>query len=229
MVLYEVALRVRHDCPYLRLTEDYPSASIYVWCNRETEVLELKVGDDSEYDAAVDALYEFVEALTEVRGDGESLTVIRRCVCLDEDSVLSCLDEFNLYPLSPVVHREGWEHYHFIAFDHGDVEGLFTRLHERGFTVEVVKKTTLDKTLAELMTLPTSALFSDLTEKQVSALVSAYNYGYYKFPREINVQEMADRLRVPRTTLQDHLKKAHGKVMDRLMPYLLLTRTKKRY
>ena len=66
----------------------------------------------------------------------------------------------------------------------------------------------------------TETLMSGLTEKQVDALLTAYRYGYYYLPRRANVQTIADRIQVPRTTYQEHLKKAENKLMAALIPYL---------
>ena len=65
-------------------------------------------------------------------------------------------------------------------------------------------------------------MFENLTGKQIDTLVAAYNHGDFRFPRETNVQTLAKLLETPRTTLSDHLKKAQGKLVENMMPYLLL-------
>jgi len=53
-----------------------------------------------------------------------------------------------------------------------------------------------------------------LTEKQKEAFMFAKSFGYYKYPRDISVEELAKRKKVPRTTFQNHLRKAESKILD---------------
>jgi len=72
------------------------------------------------------------------------------------------------------------------------------------------------------VSLTADALFSDLTEKQMDALLTAYSHGYYRLPRKSDIQTIASRKRVPRTTFQEHLKKAENKLVVSLVPYIQL-------
>ncbi len=72
------------------------------------------------------------------------------------------------------------------------------------------------------MTLTADTLFSDLTEKQIEALLMAYNYGYYEMPRKADVKTIAEKEQVPRTTFQEHLRKAESKLVASLVPYIQL-------
>jgi predicted DNA binding protein len=72
------------------------------------------------------------------------------------------------------------------------------------------------------LTLTANALFSDLTEKQISALLTAYKNGYYRLPRKADIKEIAFKEQVPRTTFQEHLKKAETKLVAALVPYIQL-------
>ena len=48
----------------------------------------------------------------------------------------------------------------------------------------------------------------DLSPKQEEALQAAVEHGYYESPREIDVGGLADRLDVPRSTLNHRLRRA---------------------
>ena len=61
-----------------------------------------------------------------------------------------------------------------------------------------------------------------LIHHELSAVVEAYNNGYYQTPREANMQSIADREKVPRTTLQEHLNKAEKKLILAIIPQMLL-------
>jgi len=52
--------------------------------------------------------------------------------------------------------------------------------------------------------------------------VAAYNSGYYQTPRSVSVGKVAERARVPRTTLQEHLNKAENKLISSIIPQIQL-------
>jgi hypothetical protein len=96
------------------------------------------------------------------------------------------------------------------------------RLEERGFVFDIVRKVPFDGFIASSLTLTADALFSHLTEKQIDALLTAYSHGYYRLPRKTDVQTIASKKRVPRTTFQEHLKKAENKLVSSVIPYIQL-------
>jgi hypothetical protein len=123
-----------------------------------------------------------------------------------------------------VIFEHGWEYYRVIAFRHEDVKGLLQRFEEKGFVFEVRRKVPFDGFIASSLTLTADALFSDLTEKQMNAFLTTYSNGYYKLPRKADVKTIASKRRVPRTTFQEHLKKAENKILVSLIPYIQLFR-----
>jgi len=56
-------------------------------------------------------------------------------------------------------------------------------------------------------------LEGELTEKQRSALESAYASGYYNWPRERTAKELAESMDVTSSTLHEHLRKAESKLV----------------
>ncbi|MBI4361297.1 helix-turn-helix domain-containing protein [Candidatus Micrarchaeota archaeon] len=58
--------------------------------------------------------------------------------------------------------------------------------------------------------------FERLSDRQRWAFVHALSSGYYTYPRQTNLKELASRLSVPETTLRIHLRKAEAKLMPAL-------------
>jgi predicted DNA binding protein len=56
---------------------------------------------------------------------------------------------------------------------------------------------------------------------QLNALATSMALGYYQQPRRTSTGKIAAALKVPRTTFQDHRKKAETKLMTALAPYVL--------
>jgi predicted DNA binding protein len=57
------------------------------------------------------------------------------------------------------------------------------------------------------------AIENDLTEKQLSAITSAFLSGYYEWPRESTAEEIADSMGISASTLHQHLRRAHQKIL----------------
>jgi predicted DNA binding protein len=67
-----------------------------------------------------------------------------------------------------------------------------------------------------------NTLFAGLTRKQAEALLAAFERGYYRVPKQITTETIARHLRLPRSTYEDHLRKAESKVVHALAAYLQL-------
>lgn len=222
MTLFEVVLKASHDCPFGNISRRFPSLKMFVWCNREHEVIEIVVENEEQYRTVLEQLQKIGGIIEESSDNGKVHLITKKCVCNLENSVGKNIDEFNLLHISPVIYKQGWEYFRLVAFKHEDLKGLLQRLEERGFTFEVLRKVPFDGFIASSLTLTADALFSDLTAKQMDALVAAYNHGYYSLPRRADVTTIATKTRVPRTTFQEHLKKAENKLINSLMPYMQL-------
>ncbi len=61
-----------------------------------------------------------------------------------------------------------------------------------------------------------------LTKKQSYALITALSRGYYEIPKKVSTDEITKSLDLPRTTFEEHLRKAESKVMKALAPLLEL-------
>src|SRR5207249_11252153 len=59
-----------------------------------------------------------------------------------------------------------------------------------------------------------------------TASLDTPHHGYYNIPRAATAREIARRLRTPRTSFADHLRKAESKVVQAVGPYLRLRSTK---
>jgi len=224
MTLFEVIFKITHDCPFGDISRKFPSLQMFGWCNREQEIYEVVVEKRDDYPAVLDEISKLGE-ITEVSSDRNKIYLVAKpCYCTVENSIGKNIDEFSLLHVLPVVYEQGWEYYRIIAFKHEDVNGLLQRFDDRGFVFEILRKVPFNGFIASSLTLTADALFSDLTEKQMDALLIAYTNGYYQFPRRADVQAIAAKKRVPRTTFQEHLKKAENKIIGSLVPYVQLYR-----
>jgi predicted DNA binding protein len=224
MTLFEVTFKVSHDCPFCNISKKYPRLKMFNWCNREHDVIEIVVDKPDEYSTVIDEMSRIRGMVDKSSDLHNAHFFVKKCFCKAEDSVTRIIDEFDLLQISPIVYRHGWEYYRVIAFKHKDLKGLMQRFEEKALKFEILRKVDFDGFIASSLTLTADALFSDLTEKQMDALLTAYSSGYYSLPRKANVQDIAHKKRVSRTTYQEHLKKAENKLVASLVPYVQLFR-----
>lgn len=222
MPLFEIMFKVRHDCPFGNISQKFPSLKMFQWCNREHEVLEMIVETHEDYAALMEEISKLSGIIDMLSDRGKVHLVTKSCFCTNENSIEKNIEACNLLHVAPVVYEQGWEYYRVIAFRHEDLEELLQRLEEKELVFKILRKVPFDSFIASSLTLTVDTLFSDLTEKQTDALLTAYRNGYYQFPRKANVQEIAFKERVPRTTFQEHVKKAENKLIAALVPYIQL-------
>jgi hypothetical protein len=59
-----------------------------------------------------------------------------------------------------------------------------------------------------------------MTAKQAESLLVAVDSGYYSVPRKTRFDDIARRMGTPRTTYEEHVRKAESKVINSVAPYL---------
>lgn len=212
MGLYQASFRVRHECPYRELSEQYPDLTIREWYLSDCQVLEI-----TSADAASDQLLDDVERLGTVLhkavDDSGLHAVMQSCLCSLEESIIQRFEDHNCLYQPPTVHRHGWEHYTVIAFDEDNVQSLYNDL-DNDRDIEVLSKTGLEETMIpHSMLAPVDQLFDGVTDRQLAALRLALDNGYYEQPRQASVSELAQQTSVARSTFEEHLRKAENKLI----------------
>ncbi|MBI5224519.1 helix-turn-helix domain-containing protein [Candidatus Micrarchaeota archaeon] len=118
--------------------------------------------------------------------------------------------EKSAFFIKPIVIKNGWQYWALAAIDKHHLTDMFNR----------IKKLKMDAKI-ELLSLKQKpfnfflpAIFTNLTQLQTNAIKSAYRLGYYSYPRKISVDQLAKKLNIPRSTLQEHLRKAESKLLN---------------
>ncbi|MDG6899930.1 MAG: helix-turn-helix domain-containing protein [Nitrososphaerota archaeon] len=219
---------MEHDCPYTRFTKSIPKAEMFHWCSRESDVLEVAESassEPSELDVALNRLLKDLGAKAVRRiplGSKGRLIVQKHDYSSMKQNVNTVIEEHNCMEVQPTVYKEGFEWYRILAFDNRDLIQLFGSL-SRWADVHVVSKETLtERSTRDTMAVSIRRLLGGLTEKQLKALIVALSAGYYDTPRKVRTADISQRTNAPRTTYETHLRKAEGKVLKALLPYLEL-------
>jgi len=56
----------------------------------------------------------------------------------------------------------------------------------------------------------------------LKALVAAVEGGYYEIPKRVTAEELARQHKQPRTTFEEHIRKAESKVVHAMTPFMMM-------
>lgn len=143
-----------------------------------------------------------------------SLTAVALGAC-PPHGVENVIRSYNCSILWPAVFADGHERYRVLAPSRERLKQLVSRLAEMGgANVESL----VDADAATLNTsLSASAVFGDLTPRQLDVLRAAVQQGYYASPRRTSTEALAVEFGVARATFEEHLRKAEVKVLGSML------------
>ncbi len=222
MTTWEISFRIKYDYPLIRMSGDHPGLKVSMWCVWDREMIHVpNPGGDlmREIDNYIGEIGRSIEHYKE-SSDGYVLTL--KCTCDLQRSVWEISTENHCVDVNPAVFLDGWGYFRVISFSEDDIKKLFSELSMTG-EVDLLSKKKLHSG-AIPSTVWTESFFSGLTEKQMDAVVKAFDYGYYSSPRGITTDSIATSLGVSRSTYEEHLRKAENRIMDSIIPYLKLFR-----
>lgn len=221
--MHEIVYRAHRDSFYCNLSEKYPSFKMFFWCDEVNEVLEIVVDDPEEYRSVLEEFRYYENEIMETSSDERRVHIIvKKCTCASDNSVLMHIGNLDMLHIFPSVVEDGYEFHRVIAFRHEKFAELTERLESNRYDINVMRMVPYKGILASSLSLAADTLISGLTEKQLDSLLIAHRHGYYQIPRKSDIQTITRREALARTTYQEHLRKAENKLMDALVPYLVL-------
>jgi len=230
--MFEAVFKAQHDCPYVRFSMKHPTVRVVGWCNDRTDVLEIECPDIETFTRIEPGLQELFawggsKVLKKTFGDKNLQVVMKTCRCRKIATNISDVIEKNsCLGIPPEIYYGGWEQHRVIGFRESDYKKLFEELSEVG-PVEILEKRLIpEKSIQDTFVVSLSSVFSDLTDKQLNSLMTALDYGYYQVPKRISAEEIAAKNRVPRTTYEEHLRKAESKILRAMAPYIRMYATR---
>jgi hypothetical protein len=224
-MLQEIAFRVQHVCPFNDLSRRYPKVEMSLWCDRGKEVVEIESKNPDILKEIQGDIGKIADIQLCVVKSGRILLIVKTCNCYTRDdggySITKLIDTRDCLLLPPIRFIGGWEHYKVISFAVENTKKLFEDISREGSFEILYKKPLREEKIGSLI-FSADSLFSSLTGKQVSALVTAYEKGYYHIPRKTTTTAIAKHSNSSRTTLEEHLRKGENKLIATLIPYLKL-------
>jgi predicted DNA binding protein len=221
MGLYQASIKVKHECPYRKISERHPDLTIREWPLSDCQVLEI-TSETTPTAELLDDIEQIGTVLHESEDDDGYHVVTQSCLCSLEESIVDRFEKHNCLYQSPTIYRQGWEHYTVVAFDSSDIRALLGELRSDR-DIELLSKTSISDTqIPHTMLAPTNQLFENITDRQLAALRLALESGYYTQPRQTSLREMAERTAVARSTYEEHLRKAENKLLTNAGQFLRL-------
>ena len=230
--MFEVFLRVQHECPHNDLTRKFPNARISMWCNHSADILEIEADGFATFEGlqrefTTISKTGYGKIISKSFHQGKFQLIAKTCMCAQgykgkgqgTDPIIA---RHNFMEIPPTVLTGGWEYYRLIGFDDSNVKGLLRDLDKIG-KIEVLHKKQVEQGVTDdafLMSL--SSLFGQLTGKQAKALLSALEEGYFEIPKRTTAEEIARKNKQPRSTYEEHIRKAESKIMFAIAPYMMM-------
>jgi hypothetical protein len=210
----------------------YPDVRLVEWCNKNVHVAEVDCTDIETYTKVEPDLKELLlwkggKILRKNFLEGNLQLIVRTCTCNKiSPNVLDVVEKHSCLIVPPEVYTGGWEEYRVIGFMARDYKLMFEDLNRLG-PVQVLRKRVIpDRSIRDFFVISVSSVFSELTDRQVDSLLAALEYGYYQIPKKVTAEEIAIKQHVPRTTFEEHLRKAESKTFLAMAPYLRMYATR---
>lgn len=222
-MLYNCLLEIQHDCPFSMLSQKHPQVEISLWCNKQHDILELR-GEKTSLEKIVADFENKQGKIIKIFADQDNVQIIfKPCKC-NESPLFSIFDKYDCLELPPIKYFAGREILNSLMTpdDAGSIlEDI--RKTDPHAEVRMLKLAPLKKLNNPYpLFLPLDELAQSFTTKQLHALILAFNQGYYELPRKVLVETLAERMNIHRRTYEDHLRKAERKIMNLLIPTLML-------
>ncbi len=196
------------------------------WCNNQIHVMEVDCPDIETFTRIEPDLKELLlwkggKVLKKNFLEGNLQLIVKTCRCGKiSPNVSDVIGRNSGLLMPPEVYFGGWEEYRVVGFRDNDYKRMFEELSQLGPLQIMQKKVIQEKSMRDAFVLSVSSVFSELTEKQTNSLLAAIEYGYYQVPKKMTAEQIAGKHKVPRTTFEEHLRKAESKVLRAMAPYV---------
>ncbi len=227
--MFELFLRLQpepqHEDGHNQLSKKFPNARFSLWCNSGTDILEIEADGFETFEGlqremASTSKTHNSKIISKTYLQDKFQLVARTCMC-GGTPISPIIEEHNFMRIEPIVFMGGWEYHRLVGFDDHDAKGLLKTLDRIGKT-EVLRKAASEGVTDDTFLLSLNSLFGQLTEKQIRALVSALENGYYEIPKRITADELAKKHGQPRSTFEEHVRKAERKVLLAMAPFMMM-------
>ena len=210
--MHEAILEIEPGGPYGAPTAG-TDATVSLWCNDHCDLLAVR-GEASE--AVLEAIESRVGIRIRLERGDRTLAITDDCVRDRDDAIERYLGNHGCLLLPPLSYARGAKRCRVLALDPADLTAVYRDLAVDR-SVNVLSKRSIETPEVERPMGMVPEPVGDLTDRQRSALLVAYEGGYYDRPRGITTAAIGRALGVGRRTAEEHLRRAEAKVMDAVL------------
>ncbi|WP_458185874.1 helix-turn-helix domain-containing protein [Haladaptatus sp. NG-WS-4] len=190
--------------------------TIELWCNDHCDLLHVSGPSGDEAVDHLDGLVGVRELLVE--GD-ERLAMTEACLKDREaDTVEPFLARHGCLLVPPLRYAEGEKWCRVLALDSANLTDLYRDVVDE-FPVTVESKREISTVPGDRPLLTPETALPDLSSRQREALVTAYEWGYYRIPRETTTADIAEEMGIERRTVEEHLRLAENKLVEGMVTF----------
>ncbi|MDH5403825.1 MAG: helix-turn-helix domain-containing protein [Candidatus Heimdallarchaeota archaeon] len=219
--MYEIKLKIKHECPYLDLAS-YFDINLYLYCSDFFDLLIIPKSLDNDEIKQVMSIIKNKESIEITKGglNGNTTYIHFECMCDPIESVSPNIQKLGGLLELPVLYKNGWEYYKIICINKKTQSSVLEYIQSIE-DYKILSIVDLGRDVYKYQFLTTQELLNNLTDKQMDVLISAFDKGYYQIPRSTKTEELAQSYDISRPALEKSLRKAENTIMSSIIPYLL--------
>ncbi|MEK6928296.1 MAG: helix-turn-helix domain-containing protein [Nanoarchaeota archaeon] len=145
--------------------------------------------------------------IREFKGEGNKALVL----IAEEEDFYKLLFSAEFYHPSPVIIEKGYETWHIACWDRKRLEALMEEIVKWKNKFSDFILISIEKTNMEEIYFP--KIRPKLPEKQNLAFELALKRGYYSWPRQVDLGDLAKEIGISVSTFQENLRKAEAKLL----------------
>ena len=211
---------MRHDRTFCNFASKYPDTRMALWCMNSNEMLYISAKSADEIDEIVKDAQTALEVDHSFVDGASAVLTMDICSCSDESSIDKVAHQCRCWLIPPIIYTGGWAHYRIFSPSRPDLR-KFIDVCSRDSVVEVIShrgRENLDLIL-DSGTVPVH-LFDGISERQLRVLTSAYEHGLLDVPAKVEMDGVAKKEGISRSTYGEHLRKSVHQMVKNSYPLL---------
>jgi predicted DNA binding protein len=157
------------------------------------------------------SIKEYIESLNELKHVQEyevifsspSVYWTRSVFTQDYSSIYKTVLDLGSMPILPITISSGTQYYTILSPSSELLKILLIGLKKKFTSVEI----------KSLSSIPFKSKESILTRKQLDTFKLAFDQGYYRIPKDLTLNDLAQKLGIKRTSMQERLKRAEKRIL----------------
>ena len=214
--MFVLTIRIEPEQEFYRFLEDNETVRSY--CTGDKGLITYLPSDDS----FMANLIEENILLADLANPSPSLHFNCDCNTNPSIKIRQIISKYNGTIVDPIVLKNNWEHITIIVAQYEDIELIRSEI-QNFYELEVLKIEKVDVGTSYMYSKSIKEMINLLTKQQRDTLIRAWKKGYYKIPRNIKTEELAQEQQITRYALEKKLRIAENKVMENIIPLVILS------